>query len=166
MHAPQVIYLQWYGDQPTTRIDDDDMEENIPLDELEEPPDSMDVTWSAEPIFDADVPYMRAIADIPRELQRAHARIRELELEQEWINDVGRPEHPDDERRWLPAYLDARRRVLQLADEIMTAQALIADGNAAEALELISMVQIPWNEQEMVNGLRGAPNLQEGESDQ
>lgn len=100
--------------------------------------------------------------NLETELGAAQARIRELELEQEWINAVGKPKHPDDERPWLPAYLDARRRVLKLVDEIMTAQALLADGHGDLAIEQIIMIELSHEERAMVNGWRGTPNLQEG----
>jgi hypothetical protein len=36
-----------------------------------------------------------------------------LEKRQEWIDEVGRPQHPDDERPWVPAYLDCREALGQ-----------------------------------------------------
>lgn len=63
MKAPDVIFLQWHGDAPTTYLDDDDNEVEIPEDEMEGPSAddyySEDVTWCVERIYDADIPYRR-----------------------------------------------------------------------------------------------------------
>ena len=45
--------------------------------------------------------------------EKAEERVRELEKRQEWIDEVGRPQHPDDERPWVPAYLDCREALGQ-----------------------------------------------------
>jgi len=44
--------------------------------------------------------------------------IKELEERQKWIDEVGRPQHPDDERPWCAAYLDCRARIEELEDGI------------------------------------------------
>lgn len=62
-----------------------------------------------------------AVATFKRELDRneadtetLHERIAELEQKQKWIDEVGPKNHPDDERYWVNAYLDQRRRVMEL----------------------------------------------------
>ena len=40
--------------------------------------------------------------------EKAKAEIERLRERQRWFDEVGRPEHPDDERPWISAYLDAR----------------------------------------------------------
>ena len=37
---------------------------------------------------------------------------------QKWINEVARPDHPDDERPWCAAYLDCRARMKELEEGI------------------------------------------------
>ncbi len=41
-----------------------------------------------------------------------------LEERQKWIDEVARPDHPDDERPWCAAYLDCRARVKELEEGI------------------------------------------------
>ena len=41
-----------------------------------------------------------------------------LEQCQKWIDEVARPDHPDDERPWCAAYLDCRAGVKELVDGI------------------------------------------------
>lgn len=59
MAAPDVIYLQWYGDQPTARFDEDDNEVPIPEEEMESVYPN-EVTWCVDRIFDGDIVYVRA----------------------------------------------------------------------------------------------------------
>lgn len=47
MSAPDIIYLQWYGDAPT----------DIDLSDLE--PDESDVSWCVDKIFNADIEYIQ-----------------------------------------------------------------------------------------------------------
>jgi len=51
--------------------------------------------WEAEP---GQFPTEKAKAEIERLWERMR-----------WLGEVGRPAHPDDERPWIPAYLDARK---------------------------------------------------------
>lgn len=41
--------------------------------------------------------------------EKAKAEMELLREKLKWLDEVGRPDHPDDERPWIPAYLDARR---------------------------------------------------------
>jgi hypothetical protein len=41
-------------------------------------------------------------------------RIKELEERQKWIDEIARPDRPDDERPWCAAYLDCRKRIKEL----------------------------------------------------
>ncbi len=50
--------------------------------------------------------------------QNLLSRIQQLEQRQKWIDEVGRPQHPDDERPWVPAYLDAKERIHSLEEGI------------------------------------------------
>jgi hypothetical protein len=45
-------------------------------------------------------------------------RIKELEERQKWIDEIARPDHPDDERPWCAAYLDCRKRIKELEEGI------------------------------------------------
>ncbi len=42
-----------------------------------------------------------------RELPGVRAEVEALQQKQSWIDQVGPPHHPDDERQWVGAYLDA-----------------------------------------------------------
>ena len=55
--APNIIYLQWYGCDRLTVVNDDDTETPIPLEDHDEP---YEVTWEHERIYNTDVPYQRA----------------------------------------------------------------------------------------------------------
>jgi len=50
----------------------------------------------------------------PTEKIQLEKKIEELEERQKWIDEVGRPQHPDDERPWCSAYLDCRVRIKEL----------------------------------------------------
>lgn len=52
------------------------------------------------------------------ECKRLEARVKEFEERQRWINEVARPDHPDDERPWCSAYLDCMERIKELEDGI------------------------------------------------
>lgn len=52
------------------------------------------------------------------EIERLQNRIRELEQKQKWIDEVIRPDHPDDERPWASAYITCRQRIKELEDGI------------------------------------------------
>jgi hypothetical protein len=54
----------------------------------------------------------------PSERDAQEQRIAELEEKQRWIDEVSRPQHPDDERPWCACYLDARARVKELMAEV------------------------------------------------
>ena len=68
--------------------------------------------------------------------EKAEERVRELEKRQKWIDEVGRPRHPDDERPWVPAYLDCREALGQ------------AEASLARLLEAVE---------------RLSPNIEDGE---
>ena len=55
--APNIIYLQWYGCDRMTIINDDDTETPIPFEDYDEP---YEVTWEHDRIYNTDVPYQRA----------------------------------------------------------------------------------------------------------
>jgi hypothetical protein len=59
MKAPDVIYLQWHGDAPTTYLDENDNEIPIPEDEMDRDADPDSATWCADRIYEADIPYRR-----------------------------------------------------------------------------------------------------------
>ena len=55
--APNIIYLQWYGCDRMTVINDDNTETPMPFEDYDEP---YEVTWEHDRIYDTDVPYQRA----------------------------------------------------------------------------------------------------------
>ncbi len=59
--------------------------------------------WEAEP---GQFPTEKAKAEIERLWERMR-----------WLGEVGRPAHPDDERPWIPAYLDAREALKKAETE-------------------------------------------------
>ena len=59
-----------------------------------------------------------------------HNRIKELEERQKWINEVVRPDHPDDERPWCAAYLDCRASIKELEERVELAEATRDDALA------------------------------------
>lgn len=77
-----------------------------------------------------------------KQWEEAQARIRELELRQEWINDVPRAAHPDGERPWAARYLEYRNEATRLTDEIMTVRGLLAAACPAEALEILDQIEL------------------------
>lgn len=54
------------------------------------------------------------VYEYARSLVAENKRLRER---QKWIDEVARPDHPDDERPWAAAYLDARQRIEGLTKE-------------------------------------------------
>lgn len=54
----------------------------------------------------------------PFDIEFLLTRIRELEQKQKWIDEVIRPDHPDDERPWASAYITCRQRIKELEDGI------------------------------------------------
>jgi len=56
------------------------------------------------------------------ELEAEVARLRQR---QQWIDEVGRPEHPDDERPWAAAYLDAKQQLEEWAEIVGMQEAQI-----------------------------------------
>lgn len=77
-----------------------------------------------------------------KQWEEAQARIRQLELRQEWIDDVPPAAHPDDERPWAARYLDYRNEATRLTEEIMTVRGLIAAACPAEALEILDQIEL------------------------
>jgi len=61
---------------------------------------------------------LKAFEPFLSEIKRLKANIKELEERQKWIDEVGRPFHPDDERPWCSAYLDCRIRIKELEAEL------------------------------------------------
>ena len=55
--APNIIYLQWYGCDRMTIVNDDNTETPIPFEDYDEP---YEVTWEHDRIYNTDVPYQRA----------------------------------------------------------------------------------------------------------
>ena len=49
--------------------------------------------------------------------EKARAEIERLRERQRWLDEVGRADHPDDERPWISAYLDARKALKQAGIE-------------------------------------------------
>ena len=96
------------------------------------------------------------------ENERLGLRIEELEEKQKWIDEIARPDHPDNERPWCSAYLDCRERIKELEDE--------RDGFKNGQLQLQNMVNdlmdvnTKWANkvrelEESNEGLRDALNL-------
>jgi len=74
----------------------------------------------------------RVVAHLVKELGQAKSHIKELEERQKWIDEVGRPGHPDDERPWCSAYLDCRARIKELEEGLRVKQICPACWNNLE----------------------------------
>lgn len=71
------------------------------------------------------------------QLTALRQRVETLEQRQAWIDQVGPPLHPDDERQWVLAYLTAQTQltaVTQELDKLKSDIAFLLNFDAANAL--------------------------------
>jgi len=66
------------------------------------------------------------------EIEELRALVMEYKKKQGWIDQVDRPDHPDDERPWCAAYLAMRAREEKQEYEIYQLRARIAKLEAAK----------------------------------
>ena len=71
----------------------------------------------------------------------------QLKAQQAWLDRVGPPDHPDDERHWVGAYLDTTRELTKLQQERDQLQQ--SAQQAALALdEAIGLCNVPEDQQD------------------
>jgi hypothetical protein len=81
----------------------------------------------------------------------AERRIAELEQRQKWIDEVARPDHPDDERPWCKAYLDIRFLHLKTMEQLASKNLRIAE--LESALEWHPASEPPEDDRQVVTEL-------------
>jgi len=61
---------------------------------------------------------VEAVAQLEAQLAEREAEVEGLKQQQQWIDEVGPPNHPDDERAWVPAMLEAKAALKRVRESV------------------------------------------------